>query len=414
MDGRPARPDARDDAQLVRAATGGDRGALAAIYDRYADRLHDFCWGLLRDRDEAADATQDAFLVAAERLGQLRDPERLRPWLYAVARSQALRRIRARSREAPEEEMTNLPDSATGPEQAAERSDLRQLVWDAAAGLSNRDRALLDLHLRHGLQGTELAQAMGIEPGHAYVLLSRLRDQVERSLGAFLVARLGRATCQELSAMLSGWDGRFSPLVRRRVARHVDGCEVCEPARRRLASPLALLATVPPMPAPAYLRGRVLDRVQLTSGSGGDGSGSGGGGSGPPVPGPSAQLGGLHLGPPVPGPPEGERSRSAEMGRSGIHSPSNGGTGAAGTGGTGAAGSRRRRRAGVACWWRRCWWRSGSGWGWDGNGRRLCPARPTARAVRSWPGRRPRSPPLCRRPPRRRPRSGPRPRPPPA
>ena len=115
MDVRP-RPDARDDAELVRAATAGDRGAFAAIYDRYADRLHDLCWSLLRDRDEAADATQDAFLVAAERLGQLRDPERLRPWLYAVARSQAFRRARARSRVAPEEEMTELPDAASGPE----------------------------------------------------------------------------------------------------------------------------------------------------------------------------------------------------------------------------------------------------------------------------------------------------------
>jgi RNA polymerase sigma factor (sigma-70 family) len=383
MDGRPARPDTRGDAELVRAATAGDRGAFAAIYDRYADRLHDFCWGLLRDRDEAADATQDAFVVAAERLGQLRDPERLRPWLYAVARSQALRRIRARSREAPEEEMTDLPDPTTGPEQAAERSDLRELVWDAAAGLSDRDRALLDLHLRHGLEGTELAQAMGIEPGHAYVLLSRLRDQVERSLGAFLVARLGRADCTELSTMLSSWDGRFSPLVRKRVARHVDGCDICGPARRRLASPLALLAAVPPMPAPAYLRPRVLDRVQLTGsganqadgpGDGGDGSadggsgeggsgegGSGEGGSGSAGQGPGAGSppaahaaaappaalaqgppGGPEPDPPVSGPPEGESSRSAELRRSGIHSPLNG----TGTGGPGAR--RRRRRAVVA------------------------------------------------------------------
>ncbi|HWC44064.1 MAG TPA: sigma-70 family RNA polymerase sigma factor, partial [Actinomycetota bacterium] len=388
MDGRPARPDTRGDAELVRAATAGDRGAFAAIYDRYADRLHDFCWGLLRDRDEAADATQDAFVVAAERLGQLRDPERLRPWLYAVARSQALRRIRARSREAPEEEMTDLPDPTTGPEQAAERSDLRELVWDAATGLSDRDRALLDLHLRHGLEGTELAQAMGIEPGHAYVLLSRLRDQVERSLGAFLVARLGRADCTELSTMLSSWDGRFSPLVRKRVARHVDGCDICGPARRRLASPLALLAAVPPMPAPAYLRPRVLDRVQLTGsganqadgpGDGGDGSadggsgeggsgeggsgegGSGEGGSGSAGQGPGAGSppaahaaaappaalaqgppGGPEPDPPVSGPPEGESSRSAELRRSGIHSPLNG----TGTGGPGAR--RRRRRVVVA------------------------------------------------------------------
>jgi len=264
MDVRP-RPDARDDAELVRAATAGDRGAFAAIYDRYADRLHDFCWSVLRDRDEAADATQDAFLVAAERLGQLRHPERLRPWLYAVARSQALRRARARSRLAPEEDMTDLPDPATGPEQAAQRADLRELVWSAAAGLSERDRALLDLHLRHGLEGADLGEAIGVEPAHAYVLLTRLRDQVERSLGALLVARLGRADCPDLSRLLADWDGRFSPLVRKRVARHVDTCDTCGAARRKLASPLALLAAVPPMPAPPDLRGRVLEQFQLTA-----------------------------------------------------------------------------------------------------------------------------------------------------
>src|ERR671923_1459942 len=90
------------DPELALAAAGGDHAAFAAIYDRYADRLHDFCWSMLRSRDEAADATQDTFVLAAERLGQLRDPERLRPWLYAVARSQALRRVRARQRVAPE------------------------------------------------------------------------------------------------------------------------------------------------------------------------------------------------------------------------------------------------------------------------------------------------------------------------
>jgi RNA polymerase sigma factor (sigma-70 family) len=246
----------------------GDRGAFAAIYDRYADRLHDFCWSLLRDRDEAADATQDAFLVAAERLGQLRDPERLRPWLYAVARSQALRRARARQRVAPEEEMIDRPDTAAGPERATEQADLRELVWNAAAGLSERDRALLDLHLRQGLEGAELGEAMGIPAGHAYVLLSRLRDQVERSLGALLVARLGRRDCADLAKLLTGWDGRFSPLIRKRVARHVDDCDVCGQRRRVVASPLALLAAVPPLPAPAALRDRVLEGLQLTGAHG--------------------------------------------------------------------------------------------------------------------------------------------------
>jgi RNA polymerase sigma factor (sigma-70 family) len=275
MDAR-LRGDTRSDAELAAAATAGDRGAFAAIYDRYADRLHDFCWSLLRDRAEAADATRDAFLVAAERLGQLRDPEGLRPWLYAAARGQALRRVRARRRVAPETDVIDLPDAPAGPRPAGEQADLRELVWNAAAWLSERDRALLDLHLRHGLEGAELGAAMGIPAGLADVLLARLRDQVERSLGALLVARLGGRDCPDLARLLAGWDGRFSHLIRTRVAGHVDGCEVCGERRRGVPSPLALLAAVPPLPAPAALRGRVLGRLQL----------AGAHGAGPPRQGP--------------------------------------------------------------------------------------------------------------------------------
>ena len=76
---------ARDtDAELVRAVLEGDRGAFAQIYDKYSDRLYDFCVGMLRDRDGAADCVQDAFCVAASHLAQLREPDKLRPWLYSI------------------------------------------------------------------------------------------------------------------------------------------------------------------------------------------------------------------------------------------------------------------------------------------------------------------------------------------
>ncbi|TQJ00949.1 RNA polymerase sigma factor [Amycolatopsis cihanbeyliensis] len=255
----PAEP---TDAHLVELVLGGDHAAFAAIYDRYADRLHDFCVSILRNREDAADAVQDTFLLAAERLSQLGDARRLRPWLYAVARNAALRRARDRSRYAPEADMADNPDTGPVPQQAAEQAAVRDLVWSAAAGLSDRDRTLLDLHLRHGLDGAELAEAVGVGAGHAYVLLNRLRGQLERSLGALLIARLGRRDCTGLAALLRDWDGRFSPLVRKRVARHVDGCETCGERKRRTLSPVALLAAVPLVPAPTLLRDRVLGQVE--------------------------------------------------------------------------------------------------------------------------------------------------------
>ncbi|WP_291414250.1 sigma-70 family RNA polymerase sigma factor [Actinophytocola sp.] len=252
------------DAELVAGVLAGDREAFAAVYDRYADRLHDFCWSVLRDRDEAADAVQDTFVLVAQRLAQLNDPDRLRPWLYAVARSVALRKVRARQRVVLDE-VGDMADTDPGPDRAAEQVALRELVWSAAAGLSERDRALLDLHVRQGLDGAELGEAMGVSANHAYVLLSRLRDQVERSLGALLIARQGRKDCTGLDALLSDWDGRYSPLMRKRVARHVDSCEVCSDRRRIMVSPFALLAAVPLLPAPVWLRDQVMDEVQLAA-----------------------------------------------------------------------------------------------------------------------------------------------------
>jgi hypothetical protein len=84
---------------------------------------------------------------------------------------------------------------------------------------------------------------------------------VERSLGALLIARAGRDDCDELDRLLEGWDGRFSPVLRKRVARHVDQCDTCGERRKAAVSPLALLAAAPLAPAPATLRSRVLDGI---------------------------------------------------------------------------------------------------------------------------------------------------------
>ena len=257
------------DADLASAAAAGDRDAFAGIYDRYADRLHDFCIGMLRDRDAAADCVQEAFCTAAAQLATLRDPDKLRPWLYAIARNEALRCIRLRRRENVSDELPEAPSFDAGPDTLARRTELADLIAEAAGGLSDRDRAVLELSYRHGLDGPELADALGVSPVNATKLVSRLRETIERSLGALLVARQaqrGPRECSELAAILANWDGRFNVLLRKRVARHIDSCPTCERNRRRLVSPAALLGVAPIfVAAPWWLRGQTLTRVQLTS-----------------------------------------------------------------------------------------------------------------------------------------------------
>src|SRR5436190_1717181 len=83
------------DREIVAAIAAGDPAGLAGAYDKYAEPLHGYCGWMLSGPDRAADAVQGTFIIAAASLGGLRDPRRLRPWLYAVARSQCHRRLRA-------------------------------------------------------------------------------------------------------------------------------------------------------------------------------------------------------------------------------------------------------------------------------------------------------------------------------
>ncbi len=281
------------DAELVERAAGGDLESFGRIYDRYAARVHDLCLHLLRNPEDAADATAEVFLSAASHLDGLRDPDRLRPWLYAIARNEIYRRSRRRGREvAMSEQLDDLVEPADGSEgtPAADPERVARFLREAAAGLDERDRLVMELTLAGGIDGRELAEALGVDVGTAHQAAHRMRERLGRSAGALLVARQGRGDCDELAKLLDRWDGTFSVLWRKRVARHVDQCETCERRRRRVpAAVIDDLASAETAPIrfvepPAWVRGRVFEQVRLGGGApgwGGDGfppvAGRGGG-----------------------------------------------------------------------------------------------------------------------------------------
>jgi RNA polymerase sigma factor (sigma-70 family) len=296
--------DARaDDAQLVEAARAGDRAAFAAIFDRYAPRIHAFCTRLLNEPHTAADATQDAFVAAAQRLDQLRDPSALRPWLYAIARNECTRHGRARARAVPTEDAvmagaTSEDLHADEPASAAAASEAGGILWEAASGLDEGDRILLELHVRHGLEGAELAEAAGVAPGQISMATGRMRERVARSVGALLIARKGRADCPGLQVVLADWDGTYDVLTRKRVARHIDRCELCDERRAALVAPFGALAVGPALVAFTLpdgaldgVRDRVLDAFDLHVGGGGGGSAGATGSSAGLAPGGAAGAG---------------------------------------------------------------------------------------------------------------------------
>src|SRR5258708_25787545 len=102
----------KGDSEVVASIVAGDPSGLAAAYDQYAAAIYAYCCTLLHEPADAADAVQDTFVIASSRLAGLRDPERLRPWLYTVARNECLRRPPHRPTMSPLDEMADPPHPA--------------------------------------------------------------------------------------------------------------------------------------------------------------------------------------------------------------------------------------------------------------------------------------------------------------
>jgi RNA polymerase sigma factor (sigma-70 family) len=252
------------DSEVVAAIVAGDPEGLAEAYDRYAAPLYTYCRSLLRESADAADAVQDTFVIAASRLAGLRDPNRLRPWLYAVARNECHRRLRARTAQVttPLDEMPDVTDTSADVSGEAERDELRTLLRSAVRGLNSGEHDLIELQLRQGLDVAEIAAVLGVSRNHAHALLSRARDQLEISLGALLVARSGRKDCAALNTMLADWDGQLNVLMRKRINRHIESCPACAERKKRELTPALLLGLAPlaalPAAMPPGLREQVL------------------------------------------------------------------------------------------------------------------------------------------------------------
>ena len=246
------------DRDIVAAIVAGDPAGLEAAYDSYAPSLYAYCQSLLSEPADAADAVQDTFIIAAGKLSALRDQDRLRPWLYAVARNECRRRIRSAGSAAPLDEAAGVTDDTTDLGADLEQAELREVVWSALAGLTPSEREIIELNLGHELAGADLADALGVPRNQAHAMASRARAHFETALGVLLVSRSGRDACAELDGILEGWDGRLTVLLRKRIGRHIRRCAVCGDRQRRELSPVALLSMLPVAALPAALRHQVL------------------------------------------------------------------------------------------------------------------------------------------------------------
>jgi RNA polymerase sigma factor (sigma-70 family) len=138
------------------------------------------------------------------------------------------------------------------------QAELRSLIHSTLAGLTPREREVIELSLRYDLGDNDLAIVLGVSQSRAHDLASRAKSRLEEALGALHIALTGREACPVLGELLADWDGQLTEQTRDLVVWHVGECRTC--ARRGWGAmrPAAFSRLLPLAPLPQELREHVL------------------------------------------------------------------------------------------------------------------------------------------------------------
>ena len=170
----------QDVAGVLASAAAGDETAFARIVETHDDEMYRVCVAVGRDQTIAADGVQAAWAIAWRKLGTVRDPARLRPWLVAIAVNETRTLLKKRQRRSLVEINADVSSRSGGIDPATEIAslDLRQIL----EGLDPDDRALLAMRYVAGFNATELATALGISPSGTRTRLERLVARLRQEL----------------------------------------------------------------------------------------------------------------------------------------------------------------------------------------------------------------------------------------
>jgi len=228
-----------DDLTLIRAYLTGDAAAFDALFSKYHQRIRSVCSRYVGDGPVAEDLVQDTFVNVLRSLDRIDDAFNFSAWIHRIAvnlcHDELRRRTRAQQHVAGggdevEEAVLRLVDRDRHghPESALEMAHLRQLVWDVAKRLPERQRMVLTLRELQGLSYAAIARVMGISESAVETLLHRARKRFKEVFLRMDDSATRSLDCATAALLLEADKRR--PLRREQramVAAHVERCDTC-------------------------------------------------------------------------------------------------------------------------------------------------------------------------------------------
>ena len=176
--------------RLVAQARRGSQDAARSLVDDHKDRLFAFTWRIVRDRDDAEEICQEAFLRAFSSLDSFSSEYRFSTWLFTIGYRLCLNHIRRRKSLTGEVDFTSLacsaPDLSDQVAQSEEARRLKDKIWEAVDKLTVPQRASILLFYREEMSCEQIAQTLGIPMATVKSHLHRARGRLRDSLAGLV------------------------------------------------------------------------------------------------------------------------------------------------------------------------------------------------------------------------------------
>ena len=163
----------------------GKKIDLQAIVSKYYASLYRFGLALAKNESEAADLTQETFLILAKHEKQIREPERIKAWLFTTLRREFLRKIRIHTAH-PEVEFQPEKHEIRAIKSDALRAIDGRTALAALAKIEERYRSAVELFYLADLSYKEISETLGVPIGTVMSRLSRGKEQLRRVLATTL------------------------------------------------------------------------------------------------------------------------------------------------------------------------------------------------------------------------------------
>ncbi len=167
------------DSDLVTAVLAGDRGAYAELVGRYEGSVHAAALQVLRNHHAAQDAAQEAFVAGYRHLGSLRDAAAFGAWILRIARHEAVRMARQRSRMPVVEPCSEI----AAPPCNGQLDETAQLLLERVSDLPEQERVVVMLRYFGSHSVQEVASITGRPLGTVTKQLSRAVARLREWLG---------------------------------------------------------------------------------------------------------------------------------------------------------------------------------------------------------------------------------------